>query len=392
MAGVIVKSRSRILHGHDWVFGSEIQKVHGSPQDGDVISIQDSHGKPLGSGTYSSQSHISVRRFSRKRQDLDREFFLRRITQAWEHRLRNGLTARPCRVVWSESDGLPGLVVDRYGNVAVLQTLTLAMDLRRETIGSCLLELLGPDGVKTIIERNEGAGRTAEGLEPRTGLIAGEPVFSHHFQMGGVEFEADLLHGQKTGFYLDQFSACEEMSPFAKERRVLDCFANQGGFALTCAKAGATSVVAVESGEEPVARLRENAARNNLEIRILRRDVFEYLRSAQKGNLSFDLVILDPPSFTRGRSNLAHAIRGYRELHLRAAHLLAPGGLLATFSCSHHVGWEAFIDSANTGLAGAGKSGRILKRFDQPVDHPILLNIPETGYLKGLLIELIPGR
>lgn len=389
MGGIIVKPRSRILHGHDWVFSSEILKVFGQPEDGAVISIKDGRDKFLGSAIYNSASHLPVRRFSRHRQNLDREFFLRRIQRAWEYRQEIGYHLRPCRVVWSESDGLPGVVVDRYGEVAVLQTLTLAMDQKKEMIAEVVQEVLG---VRTVIERNDSASRQSEGLPLCVGLLLGEEIFTHSFQIAGIEFTADLLHGQKTGFYLDQMEAYGEVAKYAKGKRVLDCFANQGGFSLACAKAGAESVTAVESGEEATARLEKNALANGLSPKIERRDVFEFLRRAEKQGEQWDLIILDPPSFARNKSSVTAAVKGYRDLHLRAARLLAPHGILATFSCSHHITEEEFLRAAGDGFLDAARSFRLRERISQPNDHPILLHLPETGYLKGSILELLAAR
>jgi len=387
MAGVIVKPRSRILHGHDWIFTSEILKVYGDPPDGSVVAIKDGRDRFLGSGTFNRRSHLPVRRFSRHRQKLDREFFLKRVERAWELRVRNGFADRPCRLVWSESDGLPGVIVDRYGPSAVLQTLTLAMDLHKEMLAGVLMEVFGVEGV---VERNDASSRRSEGMEDQVGLLAGREIRSHGFPVAGVTFEADLWQGQKTGFYLDQLPAYERVAALAGGRRVLDCFSNQGGFALTCARAGAASVVAVESGAEAVARLEANAAANQLSLKIERQDVFAYLRQQERGAQNFDLIILDPPSFAKGKTNTGAALKGYQELHLRAARLLAPGGLLATFSCSHHVSATEFLQTAADGARDAGKSFRLCRRFEQPADHPVLLHLPESEYLKGALLELAP--
>src|ERR1700736_5820294 len=390
MAGLVVKPRARILHGHDWVFSSEVLKIFGDPTDGDVISLKDGRDRLIGSAIYNSKSQIVARRFSRQRQDLDLDFFKRRIAQASEYRDRRNVDPKLRRVVWSESDGLPGVIVDRYGDYFVLQTLTLAMDLRKDLIVKAIADLFGG---ATIIERNDSAVRKAEGLELRTGILeAGAPSGPITVELGGLKFDVDLLHRQKTGFYLDQAPNYSAIAQFAPERRVLDCFANQGAFALACAQAGATDVAAVEDNSENVADGKRNAERNRLKVRWIEQDVFAFLRGAKKAEPEYDLIILDPPSFTKTKSGLRDALRGYRELHVRAFKLLSKNGLLATFSCSHHVSETAFAETIADALVDARRSARKLRRFEQAFDHPVLPTIPETEYFKGVLLEMMPGR
>jgi len=396
MAGLIVKPRARILHGHDWVFSSEVLKVFGNPADGDVISLKDGRDRLIGSAIYNSKSQIVARRFSRQRQDLDLDFFKRRIAQASEYRDRRRVDPNLRRVVWSESDGLPGVIVDRYGDYFVLQTLTLAMDLRQELIVKAIVDLFGRT---TVVERNDSTVRKAEGLESRTGVLEGPapsgPIvieINGTRQSASLQFENDLLHAQKTGFYLDQAPNYAVVGKFASGRRVLDCFANQGAFALTCARAGAADVAAVEENSENVTAGKHNADCNGLKVRWIEQDVFAFLRGAEKAEAEYDLIILDPPSFTKTKSGLRDALRGYRELHLRAFKLLSKDGLLATFSCSHHVNDAAFNETIADALVDARRSARKLRRFEQALDHPVLPTIPETEYFKGFLLEMMPGR
>jgi len=396
MAGLVVKPRARILHGHDWVFSREVLKVFGNPADGDVISLKDGRDRLIGSAIYNSKSQIVARRFSRQRQDLDLDFFKRRIAQASEYRDRRNVAPKLRRIVWSESDGLPGVVLDRYGDNFVLQTLTLAMDLRKDSIVKAIVDLFGG---ATIIERNDSAVRKAEGLDLRTGVLEGPaplgPILieiNGTRQSASLQFDVDLLHAQKTGFYLDQAPNYSLIANYAAGRRVLDCFANQGAFALACAKAGATDVAAVEESSENVVAGKQNAERNGLKVRWLEQDVFQFLRGAEKAEAEYDLIILDPPSFTKAKSGLSGALRGYRELHVRAFKLLSKNGLLATFSCSHHVSETAFAQTIGDALVDARRSARKLRRFEQALDHPVLPTIPETEYFKGLLLEMMPGR
>jgi 23S rRNA (cytosine1962-C5)-methyltransferase len=389
MAGIVVKPRARILHGHDWVFSSEVLKIFGKPADGDVISLKDGKDHLIGSAIYNSKSQIVGRRFSRRKQNLDLDFFKRRIAQAAEYRARRGLDPRLSRVVWSESDGLPGVIIDRYGDHFVLQTLTLGMDSRKDLIMNATVDLFGD---VNIVERNDVAVRRAEALELRSGVLRGDAPAPVKIEIGGLEFEVDLLHGQKTGFYLDQKQNYETVAQYAEGRRVLDCFTNQGAFALACARAGAVEVTGVEENSANIAAAKRNAARQNLEVKWMEQDVFQFVRAAEKGQSQYDLIVLDPPSFTKTKSGLRDAMRGYRELHVRAFKLLSRDGVLATFSCSHHVSENAFGQMIADALVDARRSARRLRRFEQAPDHPVLPTFPETEYFKGALLEMMPAR
>jgi len=389
MAGIVVKPRARILHGHDWVFTSEVLKVFGAPGDGDVISLKDGRDHLIGSAIYNSKSQIVARRFSRRKQDLDLDFFKRRIGQAAEYRARRQVDPKLCRVVWSESDGLPGVIIDRYGDHLVLQTLTLGMDMRKELIADAIVDLFG---TVTIVERNDAPVRRAEGLDLRIGILRGEASSAVKIDISGLKFDVDLLGAQKTGFYLDQACNYEAVAHFARDRRVLDCFTNQGAFALACAKAGATEVIGVEESLENIEAARKNAERNQLSVQWIKQDVFQYLRAAEKAEREYDLIILDPPSFTKTKGGLRDALRGYRELHVRAFKLLSKDGALATFSCSHHVNEAVFAQVIADALVDARRSARRIKRFEQAPDHPVLPTLPETEYFKGFLLEMMPGR
>ena len=357
--------------------------------DGDVISLKDGRDHLIGSAIYNSKSQIVARRFSRRRQDLDLDFFQRRIAQAAEYRERRNIDPKLCRIVWSESDGLPGVIIDRYGDHFVLQTLTLAMDMRKELIVEAMTAVLG---ATSIIERNDAPVRRAEGMELRSGILSGEAPSEVEIEVAGLKLRIDLLHSQKTGFYLDQLPNYALVAQHAKRRRVLDCFTSQGAFALACARAGASEVTAVEASSESIEIARQNSARNKLDVRWIAQDVFQFLRAAEKSETEYDLIILDPPSFTKTKGGLHDAIRGYRELHVRAFKLLSRDGLLATFSCSHHVSAEVFAEMIADALVDARRSARRLHRFEQALDHPVLPTLPETEYFKGVLLEMMPGR
>jgi 23S rRNA (cytosine1962-C5)-methyltransferase len=387
MPGLIIAPRARIFHGHEWIYASEIKKSFGNPQPGDVITLKDFRDRPLGSAIYNPASQIVARRFSRRRQDLDADFFIRRIRQALNLRIETpNLDETLCRVVWSESDGIPGLIVDRYGDHLAVQTLTLAMDLRKDLIRDASIEVLAP---KSITLRNDSSSRKAEGMEPCIELMYGENPGPFMVHANGLDFEIDLVDGQKTGLYLDQLQAHNEVSKFSKGLRVLDCFTNQGGFALACAKAGAAKVTAVDISASACAAARKNAELNHLSIDVIEANVFDFLKSAQP---EYDLIILDPPSFTKNKKTLMDAMRGYKEIHLRALKLLDKGGLLSTFCCSHHASRELFLENLADASVDAKKSLRLVAEHTQRADHPVLISLPETSYLKGFTSQVIATR
>ncbi len=389
MAGIVVKPRARIFHGHDWVYGSEVLKTFGDPQPGDVISLKDGRDRLLGSAIFNPRSQIVARRFSRRKQELDLDFFVRRISQAIASREKLGVNRNPGRLVWSESDALPGVVLDRYGPYVVLQTLTLAMDQKKQLIVETVEKLLSP---ASIVERNEAPVRKAEGMHLVAGVLSGEQPRLLELDVRGMRFEIDVLGGQKTGFYLDQLENYEAVAGFARGLRVLDCFSNQGAFAIACAKAGAASVSAVEISADLVQSINQNAQRNEVSITAQEANAFDFLARRIHEKSAYDLIVLDPPSFAKSKDSLDSAWRGYKEIHLRALQLLAPEGFLATFSCSHHVSREMFLEMIVDASVDAKKHVRTLKQFSQPLDHPVLPHIPETEYLKGFLFQVLPGR
>ncbi len=393
MAGLIIQPRARLFHGHDWVYATEVLKTFGSPQDGGIVSLKDGRDRMLGTAIYNSRSQIVARRFSRQRQELDLDFFKRRIAIARQFRQRHGLPEQLGRLVWSESDGLPGLIVDRYGEDLVLQTLTLAMDQRKALIVEALVDAFQP---RSIVERNDAPIRKAEGMELQTGMLYGpEPghtSITTDITTDGLTFHVDLLGGQKTGFYLDQLPNYRAVAAYAKGRRVLDCFTNQGAFALACAKAQAAEVTALDISGPAIEQVRRNAATNGLQVNAIACNVFDFLKEKEDLETRYDLVILDPPSFTKSKGRVHDALRGYKEIHLRALKLLNPDGLLATFCCSHHLSRELFQSVLNDAAVDAKKTLRHLQSFSQGLDHPVIPTIPESDYLKGGLYELVPGR
>lgn len=395
MATLVVRPRARLFHGHCWVYGTEVARMTGEAGPGDVVRLTDQRNRPLGSAIYNPLSQIVARRFSFRRQDLDADFFARRIARAWQYRQQlataassasAGIDPRLCRVVWSESDGLPGLIVDRYDDALVVQTLTKAMDDRKPLIVAALQQVLSP---RLIVERNDSPIRKAEGMDPAvTGVLAGggDPVIE--WQAPPVTHRIDLLDGQKTGLYLDQLANHQVVAALAPGARVLDTFCHQGGFALACAAAGAGSVEAIDSSQPAVDAGRAAAESAGLTVRWHVRNAFDALKEFEKRGEQFDLIVLDPPSFTKGKGSLQSAMRGYKELHLRALKMLTAGGRLASFSCSHHVGWQELRDIVAAAAVDARRSLRLRRTLGQRADHPIDLAIPETEYLRGLVLEV----
>ncbi|MCX7824696.1 MAG: class I SAM-dependent rRNA methyltransferase [Verrucomicrobiae bacterium] len=420
----------RVLAGHCWIYESEIGKLASAPSDGSVVKVVDERGRFVGVGFYNSKSRIRVRLLSRHNDDINRDFLRARLRAAWDYR-RSSVCATPdtacCRVVASEADFLPGLVVDKYGDHLVLQTLPLGMDQRKADLVALLVELFQP---RAIIERNDAAVRRLEGLPPLRGVLHGQTDGNITVEAGGLKFTASLLEGHKTGFYLDQRLNYGRVAAHAAGKRVLDAFSYMGAFALHCAKAGARQVLAVEIDPGNVAAAQANAAANGLADRIEchAQNAFDYLAAATgrskvgpsektgrasrespseadsatehgriaasgsrrtKASEIFDLIILDPPSFTRTRANVPEALRGYKEIHVRALKMLAPGGLLATFCCSHHVSREMFEQIIAEASGDTRRDLRLLERLSQSPDHPILPAVPETEYLKGAIFQAL---
>lgn len=396
LATVFIKpgEADRIVAGHPWLYEGSILRLTRTPNDGDVVQVKDHRQRFLGVGFFNSKSRIRVRMLSHEREELDRAFFVRRISAALKHRRRHLSGATSFRVVNSEADLLSGLIVDLYEDVVVVQTSSLGMDQRKKQIASVLQELLSP---KAIIERNDMASRRFEGLEEAQGVLSGVAPEGLTARLNGLKFHIPGAGGHKTGMYLDQQDNYEAVGRWAKDGAVLDCFSFLGGFALHAARAGARSVLGIDQSAEAIAAATANAAANGLtaKIQFEEGNVFDWLKTnttaapSEKVVPKFDLIILDPPSFTRSRAAVGDALRGYKEIHLRAMKLLRPGGVLSTFCCSHHVDARLFEDVI---LSAAYDCRKILRRvaiYSQSPDHPVLPSIPETEYLKGYAYEMV---
>ena len=380
--------RHRILAGHPWVFASEVDRIEGAAENGGTVEIRSPTGDFLGSAIYNSRSQIVARRYAREMRALDSSLLSLRLDEALAYRGKI-LPGQAKRLVWSESDQLPGLIVDRYDDVLVIQTLTMAMSRREKIIADLLLE---KTGCRVVLARNDAPVRQLEGLPMERNVLHGDYQSPTRVRIAGIEYKLDLWSGQKTGFYLDQAENYAAVAAYAEGRRVLDCFSNQGAFALSAKQAGAISCRAVDQSADALDLAVATAKSAGLEIESIQGNVFDLLRRYEQNHETFDLVILDPPSFTKTKGNKISALRGYHELHLRALRLLTKGGILATFSCSHHVTAEDWAELLEKAASETGLTLRLRQRLGQSSDHPVLVNVPETEYLRGYVLEKVNGR
>lgn len=383
---VILKKNEdrRISDGHLWVFSNEIERVEGEPQTGDIVELRRYGGGYLGHGFYHPRSLIAVRLLTRSRETIDFEFFRNRTEAALHLRRIMYPNAETFRLIDGESDFLPGLVVDKYNDCLSIQTLSYGMDKRLTLICDVLDSLLHPKG---IVERNETQIRSLEGLPEKKGVLRGtvEPIVISEY---GIKYEIDLLEGQKTGFFLDQRENRKAIRRYVGNAVVLDCFCNEGGFALNAAYADAAHVTGVDVSEPAINRAKANAVLNHLNNRckFIAEDAFIFLRSEVDKGRIYDVINLDPPSFARTRKNVTQAKQGYKEIHIAAFKLLKPGGFLVTSSCSHHIFADVFLDIINESASKAGRIITLLEWRGAAPDHPVLPAMPETRYLKcGIL-------
>jgi len=384
----------RIVAGHPWIYNNEVLRLATPASDGDLVQVKDHRQRLLGTGFYNSRSKINVRLLAPDRIIPNESFFEERIRAALAVRQRHLPNATSFRVVNAESDFLSGLIVDKYEDVLVVQISALGMDLRKAHIVAALQKIFSP---RAIAERSDVASRKFEGLAESNGALFGEVGGPVSVNLNGIKFETDLVAGHKTGMYLDQQANYQAVSQFAKNGQVLDCFSFLGGFGLHAARAGAAHVHLLDQSADAIAASERNAKTNGLADKCSFEtvNVFDWLKlnTAVKPHERviprFDLIILDPPSFTRNRASVPDALRGYKEIHLRALKLLKPGGTLATFCCSHHVSPELFQDTL---LSAAFDTRHVLRRvasYAQSPDHPVIPMIPETEYLKGFAFEKV---
>ncbi len=381
---------ARVLRGHPWVFGNEVEALLPPECDGEAVECRDRANRLLGTGIYNSRSQIVWRRLGRERLALDAAYLRGALQRALARRNGTpGAAAQPAsarRLVWSESDELPGVVVDQFGDVLVVQLQTIAMEKRSSLLGDLLAELLGP---AEIIFRNDAPIRRLEGLPLEVHTRSGAPWAPRWVEIDGFEYWLDLQGGQKTGFYLDQRPQHAAVARYCSGRRVLDTFCNQGPFALHAARAGAAEVLGLDSAEDAIAAARRNAERNRAPATFAVANVFDWFNAAERRDEpAWDVIILDPPPFAKSKSAMEGALRGYKEINLRALQRLAPGGVLATYSCSHHMHDAELRGILAEAAADARRRVSVLEWSHQPPDHPVLVTMPESEYLRGYILRV----
>ena len=388
------KGEGRALkQGGAWIFDNEIASILGAYENGDIVLVRDFDGYPMGRGFINEHSKIRIRMMTRNiDQEIDEAFLRKRVQDAWEYRKKVTDTSS-CRLIFGEADFLPGLVVDKFSDVLVVQSLALGIDKMKMTIIRLLEEVLAEDGVKIrgVFERSDAKVREQEGMERVKGFLSEPFDTSVEIVENGVHYLVDVKDGQKTGFFLDQKYNRLAVQKLCKDARVLDCFTHTGSFALNAAYAGAKEVIGVDASELGVEQARKNASLNGLEnvASFVCEDVFELLPRLEKEGEKFDVVILDPPAFTKSRNSIKNAIKGYREINLRGMKLVKDGGYLATCSCSHFMDNELFIKMVQSAARDADVSLKLIEARRQSPDHPTLMNVPETDYLKFYLFQLV---
>ena len=378
----------RIRAGHPWIYASEVVCIKGAFEDGDVLAVRDHKGRFLGRAYVNRRSEIVARMLTDRKEAIDEGFFRRRIEAAIAYRKVVVHDTDAYRVIFSEGDFMPGLIVDRYGPYLVVQFLTLGMEKHKETIIQCLDDLLRPEG---IYERSDAIVRQYEGLPLSKGFLKGSFDTQVHIREHTFEFATDIAHGQKTGLFLDQRENRYAIRELISDGKVLDCFCYHGGFAIHAAGFGASEVVGIDLSEEATAAAHRNAELNSVSERCRFEvgNVFDRLRVYEETHTRFDLVILDPPSFTKSRDAVGSAIRGYKEINLRAMKILTSGGYLVTCSCSYHVTERMFRNVILEAAKDVRRKIRLVERRTQARDHPVLWAAPETQYLKCLVLQIM---
>ncbi len=381
-----------IKSGGMWIYDNEIAAIAGECQPGSIVSVADFDGYPMWKGFFNPYSKIRVRMMSRRgEQEIDHAFLEMRVKNAWEYRKRT-VDTHACRVIFGEADWLPGLVIDKYSDVLVVQSLALGIDRFKEEIIAILKEILAKDGIQIrgVYERSDAKVRRQEGMELYKGFLGAEFDTKVEIEENGVRYLVDVKDGQKTGFFLDQKYNRRAIQAVCRDAKVLDCFTHTGSFALNAGIAGASDVLGVDASELAVRQAEENAALNGLEQKVAFQcaDVFELLPELERKGEKFDVVILDPPAFTKSRNSIKNAVKGYREINLRAMKLVRDGGFLATCSCSHFMDYELFTKTIRQAAASAHRRLRQVEYRTQAPDHPILWAAEESYYLKFYLFQV----
>ena len=391
------KGEGRMLKsGGLWIFDNEIASILGSFEDGDIVAVHDFDGYGLGKGFINRNSKIRVRMMTRNRhQEIDEAFLKMRVQEAWDYRKKVSDTGS-CRVIFGEADFLPGLVVDKFSDVLVVQSLALGIDRLKDQIVELLKEVLAADGIEIrgVYERSDAKVRRQEGMELYKGFI-GEPFDPNvEIEENGVRYMVDVKDGQKTGFFLDQKYNRKAIQRLCKNAKVLDCFTHTGSFALNAGYGGAKEVTGVDASELAVEQATLNSKLNGMQDRVkfICRDVFELLPELEEKGEKFDVVILDPPAFTKSRNSVKNAVKGYREINLRAMKLVRDGGFLATCSCSHFMTYELFTQTIHQAARNVHKRLRQVEYRTQALDHPILWAAEESYYLKFYVFQVVDEK
>lgn len=391
------KGEGRTLKaGGMWVYDNEIESILGSFENGDVVEVHDFDGYYMGIGYINTNSRITLRLLSRRKDAvIDAAFMEQRVRDAWEYR-KQTIDTSSCRVIFGEADFLPGIVVDKFSDVLVVESLALGIDKWKLTIVDALKKVLAEEGItiRGVYERSDAKIRLQEGMERSKGFI-GEPFDTKvEIVENGVKYIVDVEDGQKTGFFLDQKNNRASIHKFCKGKKVLDCFTHTGSFALNAGTAGAVSVLGVDASQLAVDQAVENARLNHMEdrVRFQCADVFELLPELEKKGEKFDVVILDPPAFTKSRNSVKNAVKGYREINLRGLKLVRDGGFLVTCSCSHFMEPDLFARTIREAAAGAHKRLRQVEFRTQACDHPILWAADQSYYLKFYIFQVVEDR
>ncbi|QJW47511.1 class I SAM-dependent rRNA methyltransferase [bacterium BFN5] len=381
-------AQHRVESGHPWVYQTELDTIDGEFQPGDIVDVYNSRQKFIGRGYINPRSQIIVRIMTREQEDIDRNFFKKRIETAWQYRKQFINEPEYCRLIFGEADFLPALIVDKFGPYMVIQTLALGIDVHKETIVSVLEELFQPEG---IFERNDVPVRRLEGLDDkRVGYLKGNFPTKIKVLENGISFFADIEHGQKTGFFYDQRENRLFLKPLMQGAEVLDCFCHTGSFAVHAALYGAKNITSIDISEEAVEIAKQNAEMNGVSdiCNFQVANAFDALRTMSDEKREFDVVILDPPAFTKSRNALEGAARGYKEINLRGLKMVKSGGYLVTCSCSYHMDRDLFLAVVNDAARDAKRIIRQVEYRTQAKDHPILPASAETEYLKFLVVQV----
>lgn len=390
MTKIVIRkgAQHRIENGHPWVYQSEIDYIEGDVTPGDIVDVYNARHRFIGRGYINPRSQIIVRILTREQENIDREFFKRRIEDAWRYRQKFVGEAEYCRLIFGEADFLPALIVDKFGSYFVIQTLALGIDQYKDVIVSLLEELFSPLG---IYERNDVPVRELEGLDQRTGFLKGDFPTTIQVMENGIPFMADIKEGQKTGFFYDQRENRRFLETLVKGAEVLDCFCHTGSFSIHAAHYGAKHVDGIDISPQAIELAKQNAELSGVSecCNFQVGNAFDVLRKLTDERKKYDVVILDPPAFTKSRSNLEGAVRGYKEINLRGLKLVRPGGFLVTCSCSYHMDRELFMAVVLDAARDARRTIRQVEYRTQAKDHPILPAAQETGYLKFLVAEVL---